>query len=67
MNILEYANANLLQQDHPCVIDIIRRLYLHGPAAPEVHYQLDRPNEMDPSDGRSTATLRLFRNQVSYN
>nr|CAH0102185.1 unnamed protein product [Daphnia galeata] len=61
----EYANANQLQQDHPCVIRLIRNNYLRKPAPRDLPYQLDKPTLIDPSDGQSQAILRLLRNQTN--
>lgn len=38
---IDYMNANKLAQDHPCVIDMIRRHYLEEPSPPDTPYQLD--------------------------
>ena len=45
----EYANANKLQQDHPCVIELIRKFFLHKPASPDVALNLKFPNHKNPS------------------
>lgn len=62
--ILEYANANKLQQDHPCVIRLIRRNYLLQPAPKNLSYRLDHPGSPDPSDGQSQAILEILQNKV---
>ncbi len=61
---LEYANERKLQQDHPCVINLIRNDFLRLPAYQNASYNLDRPTKVDPSSGQSLAILRLLRNQV---
>ena len=63
-SLKEYANSHRLQQDHPCVLDIIRRHYLTTPSPPEVPLKLDFPNQTNPSAGQVTAALRLLRNLV---
>ena len=61
----DYANDHKLQQDHPCVIEIIRQHYLHKPASIQEPYNLKRPAKFhNPSDGPSQAILQLLRNQV---
>jgi hypothetical protein len=60
----EYANAHKLQQDHPCLLDIIRRQHLNKPSPSDVPLFLDYPNVKDPSAGQVTAVLRLLRNLV---
>ena len=64
MYFIEYANINRLPQNHPCVIDLIRRFYLYPPTPRDVPYQLDNPDVVDPSDGKSKAILRLLGHQV---
>ncbi|XP_046653134.1 protein Star-like [Daphnia pulicaria] len=59
---IEYANAHKLQQDHPCLLDIIRRQHLNKPSPSDVPLFLDYPNVKDPSAGQVTAVLRLLRN-----
>lgn len=58
-------NDNQLQQDHPCVIDVIQRLFLDQPAPPLAKYNL---NYLDKANlaGIETKTIlkRLLRNQV---
>lgn len=57
-------NSNRLQQDHPCVIETIRRRYLHPPADADVPYVLNAPNTTDPSVGQATSILKYLGNQV---
>ena len=59
-------NEYRLQQDHPCVIDIIRRHYLHYPSPPEAPLGLDRPTVIDPSAGQSSIILPYVKNKVRY-
>ncbi|KAK4007005.1 hypothetical protein OUZ56_012160 [Daphnia magna] len=61
----EYANENKLQQDHPCVIRLIRRKYLLQPAPKTLPYRLTIPESKNPSDGQSQAILRILQNKVS--
>ncbi|XP_046450489.1 protein Star-like [Daphnia pulex] len=60
----EYANKNQLQQDHPCVIRLIRQKYLRQPAPTTIPYQLGDPQTLDPSDGQAQGILRILRNQT---
>jgi hypothetical protein len=66
-NVLEYVNAHRLQQDHPCVLEVIRREFIHEPAPAEEAYKgLHNKDVLDPSDGQATAIMRLLRNQVTF-
>ena len=60
---IEFINANKLEQDHPCVIDIIRRFYLHPPASINKPIRLDDPDKMDPSEGQVTDILKHLRHR----
>ncbi|KAI9562622.1 hypothetical protein GHT06_010076 [Daphnia sinensis] len=62
---VEYANQNKLQQDHPCVVQLIRKNYLVQPAPQNVPYQLGNPLLLDPSDGQAKGILRILRNQTN--
>ena len=67
LNALEYVNTHRLQQDHPCVLEIIRREFIHEPAPAEEAYKgLHNKDVLDPSDGQATAIMRLLRNQVTF-
>lgn len=66
MHVLEFMNYNRLQQDHPCVINYIRRHYLKGPPLSGVPLNLDYPEVRDPSDGQPNTILDLLRNQVGH-
>ena len=54
-----------LQQDHPCVIELIKRDFLHAPSPENVPLALHNPDLVDPSAGQTKAVLRLLRNQVN--
>ena len=68
-------NAGKLQQDHPCVIDVIRRFYFHHPVSKDVPLQLENPDEIEPSAGQARAILKHLnfkvkvplKNQLKYN
>ncbi|XP_057367958.1 uncharacterized protein LOC130688956 isoform X2 [Daphnia carinata] len=62
---VEYANKNKLQQDHPCVIRLIRRDYLRKPAPQHVPYRLEVPESADPSNGQAQAILRILQNKTN--
>ena len=65
----DYMNTNKLAQDHPCVIDIIRRHFLHSPSPSGIPYNMTSsldPNG-DPSPGQVPIILRLLKNQVYIN
>ncbi|XP_057372133.1 protein Star-like isoform X2 [Daphnia carinata] len=63
IKMLYYVNAHKLQQDHPCVIQLIRRDYLHPPASKSLAYQMDHPDSVDPSDGQSKVILKILQNK----
>jgi hypothetical protein len=62
--ILEYINENKLPQDHPCVIETIRRHYLKAPSPPDVPLNLVSDSDEDRSPGQTGVILRLLKNQV---
>ena len=66
VHFLEFMNYNRLQQDHPCVINYIRRHYLKGPSPSDVPLNLDYPEVRDPSDGQPNTILDLLHNKVSH-
>lgn len=57
-------NANKLQQDHPCVIETIRRYYLNKPSPPHVPLKLDSDDDDDRSPGQTGVIFRLLKNRV---
>ena len=59
-------NSQRLQQNHPCVIDIIRRNYLYPPADHDVEYDLRFPEKIDPSMGQAALRRNHFNNQVKH-
>lgn len=61
---IDSMNDEKLSQDHPCVIETIRRRYLHPPADPDVPYVLNAPNTIDPSVGQAKSILKYLGNQV---
>ena len=57
-----------MQQDHPCVIRLIKQKYLRPPSPKNLPYRLGDPQTVDPSDGQAQGILRILRNQVNnYN
>jgi hypothetical protein len=66
MLVTDYANANRLQQDHPCVIELIRSQYLYRSSPPNVPLNLSHPEVADPSAAQSKVALTHLHNQVSY-
>ncbi|KAI9562646.1 hypothetical protein GHT06_010100 [Daphnia sinensis] len=56
----DYVNSHQLQQDHPCVIDIIRRKYLHPPSLTHI----ERTDVIDPSAGQSSIVLPYLNNKT---
>ena len=74
VSFIEYVNANKLPQDHPCVLDIIRRQFLNKPPSQDVPLQLDHMEWLNPltnsylsrsyNGGQVTAIQRILRNLV---
>ena len=64
---IDAMNAMKMEQDHPCVIDTIRRHYLNDPSPIEAPYQLDNPNStlVDLSHGQIPVILELLQNKVT--
>ena len=63
-------NALRLQQDHPCVIEMIRKHFLIAPSPPHVPYKLThmgRNEWPDPTDGITALTLRRLDYKVLIN
>ncbi|XP_046640360.1 protein Star-like [Daphnia pulicaria] len=60
---VEMANENRLQQDHPCVIELIRRLFLYLPSPKENSPNLNFPDVSDPSSGQSKVILNHLKNK----
>lgn len=63
MCISEYINTHRLQQNHPCVIQIIRRDFLYYPL-PETELHIQFPDVIDPSAGQSSVILPYLKNMV---
>lgn len=61
-------NDNKLAQDHPCVIETIRRHYLREPSPPEVPYHLSDETAIGQENNNVSVTvpyiLRLLKNKV---
>lgn len=57
-------NNDKLQQDHPCVINNIRKYYLNPPAEFDVPLHLDYPEISDPSEGQTRPVLHILNNKV---
>ena len=67
ISLSEYANSNRLEQDHPCVIELIRRHFLREPAPLDVPLNLKFPDRKNPSVAQSQAVLKLLGNLVCKN
>ena len=66
--ILDYMNDNKLAQDHPCVINTIRRQFLEPPSPLNVPYQLTDASstQSDHSQaGQVTDILNYLKNKTS--
>lgn len=59
-------NTYKMAQDHPCVIETIRRHYMDEPSPRDVPYQLEKPKSalVDPSHGQIPVILDLLKNKV---
>ncbi|XP_046638282.1 protein Star-like [Daphnia pulicaria] len=62
---LDYINANKLAQDHPCVIEIIRKHYLNEPSPPNAPLKLGSKDLNDRSPGQTGVIFRLLKNQTN--
>ena len=71
---IDYINSNQLAQDHPCVIEMIRRHYINEPSLPDVPYNLSENKDAyfifnnglvgitEPQED----ILYLLKNKVTY-
>jgi hypothetical protein len=60
-------NALRLQQDHPCVIEMIRKHFLIPPSPPDVPYKLTFMGRNEwpyPTDGITARTLHRLNYKV---
>ena len=64
--LLELMNTKQLPQDHPCVIDIIRRQFLFDPSPRNVPYNMSKSTDPngDPSQEQTPIILNLVKNKV---
>lgn len=58
-------NSQKLPQDHPCVIETIRKNYMRKPSPPNVPLKLDKDDMTDRSPGQTKVILGLLKNKVS--
>ncbi|XP_057380607.1 protein Star-like [Daphnia carinata] len=61
---LDYINANKLEQDHPCVIEIIRQFFLNKPPPSNIPLKLDSNDTRNRSPGQTDVIMRLLKNQT---
>ncbi|KAI9561282.1 hypothetical protein GHT06_012238 [Daphnia sinensis] len=62
---LDYMNSKKLPQDHPCVIETIRKHYLNKPSPPNVPLKLDSDDDKDRSPGQTGVIFRLLKNKTN--
>ena len=62
--LIDYINYHKLQQDHPCVIELIREQYLEKPAPKLEPLVLNSPEIIDPSAGQTKIILNHLNNKV---
>lgn len=63
---LEYANTKRLPQDHPCVIELIRRSFKEpSPRHTPYKFKFVVSESLETSAGQVQAVTRLLNNQVS--
>ena len=55
-----------MAQDHPCVIELIRRHFLDAPSPSDAPYRLENPKSIltDLSHGQVPVVLDLLHNKV---
>lgn len=61
--LADYANAHKLEQDHPCVIKLIRQMYLDPPSPREVPYNFSQPFITDKYEEKVEA-FKVLKNKV---
>ena len=61
-----YINKYRLQQNHPCVIELIRRHHLKKPSSPDTPYKLEHPEVTDQSAVQTGVVLEHLRNKVIF-
>ncbi|EFX85456.1 hypothetical protein DAPPUDRAFT_314237 [Daphnia pulex] len=61
----DYMNTHKLPQDHPCVIETIRKHYLIQPSPQDVPLRLDSNDDADRSPGQTGVIFRLLKNKTS--
>ncbi len=61
---IDYINTNKLPQNHPCVIETIRKHFLYKPPTSDVPLKLDSNDMKDRSSGQTDVILKLLKNQV---
>ncbi|XP_046460619.1 uncharacterized protein LOC124207282 [Daphnia pulex] len=61
----DYMNNHKLPQDHPCVIETIRKHYLIQPSPQDVPLKLDSNDDTDRSPGQTGVIFRLLKNKTS--
>ncbi|KAI9561198.1 hypothetical protein GHT06_012154 [Daphnia sinensis] len=57
-------NSQKLPQDHPCVIETIRKHYLNKPSPSNITTKLDADDEKDRSPDQTGAIFRLLENKT---
>ena len=63
LHVTEYANSQRLQQDHPCVLELVKRSFLKEPFPRHVPYELRQKDKRDPSAGQANAIMRILHGQ----
>lgn len=62
---LESINTVVLEQDDPCIVNILRTQYLHPPSKEKL--SLEKPEDINPSMGQAQSVLEILKNKVVVN
>ena len=62
----DYINEYKLEQDHPCVIKLIRQMFTVEPASRDVPYNLTRKENASRNETvkRDNEIMEIFKNKV---
>ena len=56
-------NSVYMEQDDPCVLNIIRQKFLHPPST--LALQLEHPETENPSMGQAQSVMNILKNKVN--
>ena len=59
----DVINSVYMEQDDPCVLNIIRQKFLHPPST--LALQLEHPETENPSMGQAQSVMNILKNKVN--